>query len=255
MIFDTIIGIFIPLFGTVGGAAAVYLMRGGLNLSLTRFLSGFAAGVMVAASVWSLLIPAIEESDELGSFAFIPSVLGFLSGIISLLFVDLYFPLEQFFNSQGGYTKNTAMMVIAVTAHNLPEGIAVGAAFAGVLSGNADITFAAALSLSIGIGIQNLPEGAIISMPLYASGVKRTKAFSVGALSGIVEPIGALLAILLSRYLAVLPFLLSFAAGTMFYVVVEELIPEMKSGKASRLDIISFTVGFLLMMSLDVALG
>ncbi len=228
-------------------------VRGGMNLSLTRFLSGFAAGVMVAASVWSLLIPAIESASPLGMFAFVPAAAGFFFGILALLLTDKFIPLGSICE-KGGAPKHTVMLVLAVTLHNLPEGIAVGAVYAGLLSGNTDITAASALALATGIGLQNLPEGAIISMPLYSSGKSRKKAFLIGAASGIVEPIGAALALLLYRYIAILPFLLAFAAGAMIYVVIEELVPEAQDEK-DKMAILSFCFGFLLMMALDVALG
>ncbi len=253
MLSDTLLGIFIPLFGTVVGAASVIFMRGGVRLSLTRFLSGFAAGVMVAASVWSLLIPAIDAASALGTLAFIPAAAGFFFGILALLLTDRFIPLGSICE-KGGTSKHTAMLVLAVTLHNLPEGIAVGAVYAGLLSGSTDITAASALALATGIGLQNLPEGAIISMPLYSSGKSRKRAFLIGALSGIVEPIGAALALLLYRYISILPFLLAFAAGAMFYVVIEELVPEAQD-ETDKKAILSFCLGFLLMMALDVALG
>lgn len=252
MLSDTLLGIFIPLIGTVVGAATVFFMGGGVKPSLTRFLSGFAAGVMVAASVWSLLIPSIDSASALGTLAFIPAATGFFFGILVLLLTDRFIPLGSI--CEDGTSKHTAMLVLAVTLHNLPEGVAVGAVYAGLLSGSTDITVASALALATGIGLQNLPEGAIISMPLYSSGKSRKKAFFIGALSGIVEPVGAALALLLYRYIAVLPFLLSFAAGAMIYVVIEELVPEAQDEK-DKVAILSFTLGFLLMMTLDVTLG
>lgn len=230
-------------------------MNGKSKDSVTRFLSGFAAGVMVAASVWSLLIPALEGSVGLGVFAFLPVAVGFLSGVISLILTDRYIPLHKLFSQAGGHSGRTAMLVLAVTAHNLPEGIAVGAVYSGLAGGQGNISLAGALALSIGIGIQNFPEGAIISMPLHSSGVKKGKAFIIGALSGAVEPLGALLAFAAARYMSALPFLLSFAAGAMVYVVVQELIPEINEHGPSTRGIISFTLGFLLMMILDVTLG
>ncbi len=246
-------GVFIPFFGTALGAACVFFIKNNIKDSLTRFLSGFAAGVMTAASVWSLLLPAIDSSAGLGFFAFFPAAAGFLLGVIALILADRVIPLEGF--SSEDTPHHTAMLVLAVTAHNLPEGVAVGAVYAGLLAGNPEVTLAGALTLSIGIGLQNFPEGAIISMPLYSSGTKKSKAFLVGVLSGTVEPIGAALAILAAKYLSILPFLLSFAAGAMVYVVVEELIPEITGKKSGQRAILSFTLGFLLMMALDVALG
>lgn len=253
--YEILKGIFIPFFGTIIGAACVFFMNSSLKTSVIRFLSGFAAGVMVAASVWSLLIPALASSEGLGVIAFLPAASGFLSGVIALILTDRYIPLGKLCNKNGARGHKTAMLVLAVTAHNLPEGIAVGAVYAALLSGENDVSLAAALTLSLGIGIQNCPEGAIISMPLYASGTKKFKAFLIGALSGIVEPVGAILAIAAAKYLSILPFLLSFAAGAMIYVVVEELIPELNDGQPSLKGIVSFTLGFLLMMILDVTLG
>ncbi len=209
---------------------------------------------MVAASVWSLLIPSIENSKGLGFLSFIPAVVGFVFGIAVLIAVDRFIPLDKLFTQAGHRSGRVAIVVLSVTAHNLPEGIAVGAVYAALAAGEPDVSLAGALALSIGIGIQNFPEGAIISMPLYSSGVKKSTAFLVGMLSGIVEPIGAILAIVAAKYLSILPFLLSFAAGAMIYVVVEELIPEVNEGKGKS-GIVSFTLGFLLMMALDVALG
>ncbi len=210
---------------------------------------------MVAASVWSLLIPALEGSQKLGVLAFLPAAVGFLSGVIALILTDRFIPLYKFCSQTGIHSNRSAMLILAVTAHNLPEGIAVGAVYSGLITGNSDISLAGALALSIGIGLQNFPEGAIISMPLCSSGMKKGKAFIIGTLSGIVEPLGAVLAFAAAGYLSILPFLLSFAAGAMVYVVVQELIPEISEGGPSVKGIISFTLGFLLMMILDVALG
>ena len=215
---------------------------------------------MVAASIWSLLIPAMEQSEGMGKLAFVPAVAGFWGGILFLLLLDHVIPhLHQHSNSAEGpksKLQRTTMMVLAVTLHNIPEGMAVGVVYAGYLAGNAKITVAAAMALSLGIAIQNFPEGAIISMPLRAEGMKKTKAFAGGVLSGIVEPIGAVLTILAAGLITpALPYLLSFAAGAMMYVVVEELIPEMSQGEHSDLGTIFFAVGFTVMMALDVALG
>lgn len=248
-------GIFIPFFGTALGAASVFFINGRVKSSLTRFLSGFAAGVMVAASVWSLLLPALEGSENLGILAFLPAAAGFLAGVVALILIDRFIPLHKFCSQTGGRSGRSAMLVLAVTAHNLPEGIAVGAVYSGLAAGTGEISLAGALTLSIGIGLQNFPEGAIISMPLYSSGMKKSKAFLIGMLSGIVEPVGALLAFAAAKYLSALPFLLSFAAGAMVYVVVEELIPEINESEGSAKGIVSFTLGFLLMMILDVTLG
>lgn len=253
-------GILIPFLGTSLGAACVFFMKHDMSERLSRILTGFAAGVMVAASIWSLLIPAMDQSEEMGKFAFVPAVAGFWGGILFLLLLDHIIPhLHRYSVSTEGpksRLQRTTMMVLAVTLHNIPEGMAVGVVYAGYLAGNAKITVAAAMALSIGIAIQNFPEGAIISMPLRAEGMKVSKAFAGGVLSGIVEPVGAMLTILAAGYIVqALPYLLSFAAGAMIYVVVEELIPEMSQGEHSDLGTIFFAVGFTVMMSLDVALG
>lgn len=253
-------GILIPFLGTSFGAACVFFMKNDMSERLSQILTGFAAGVMVAASIWSLLIPAMEQSEGMGKLAFVPAVAGFWGGILFLLLLDHVIPhLHQHSNSAEGpksKLQRTTMMVLAVTLHNIPEGMAVGAVYAGYLAGNAKITVAAAMALSIGIAIQNFPEGAIISMPLRAEGMKKTKAFAGGVLSGIVESIGAVLTILAAGLIIpALPYLLSFAAGAMMYVVVEELIPEMSQGEHSNLGTIFFAVGFTVMMALDVALG
>lgn len=253
-------GILIPFLGTSLGAACVFFMKHDMSERLSRILTGFAAGVMVAASIWSLLIPAMEQSEEMGKFAFVPAVAGFWGGILFLLLLDHIIPhLHRYSVSAEGpksRLQRTTMMVLAVTLHNIPEGMAVGVVYAGYLAGNAKITVTAAMALSIGIAIQNFPEGAVISMPLRAEGMKVSKAFAGGVLSGIVEPAGAMLTILAAGYIVpALPYLLSFAAGAMIYVVVEELIPEMSQGEHSDLGTIFFAVGFTVMMSLDVALG
>ena len=253
-------GILIPFLGTSLGAACVFFMRKTLSERVQRALTGFAAGVMVAASVWSLLIPAIEESSARGHWSFVPAAAGFWIGILFLLALDHIIP---HLHAKSGQTEGprsrlqrTTMMVLAVTLHNIPEGMAVGVVYAGYLSGSAQITAAGALALSLGIAIQNFPEGAIISMPLRAEGMKKGSAFAGGVLSGIVEPIGAVLTIMAARLIVpALPYLLSFAAGAMLYVVVEELIPEMSQGEHSNLGTVFFAVGFSVMMVLDVALG
>ena len=238
-------GILIPFLGTSLGAACVFFMKHDMSERLSRILTGFAAGVMVAASIWSLLIPAMDQSEEMGKFAFVPAVAGFWGGILFLLLLDHIIPhLHRYSVSAEGpksRLQRTTMMVLAVTLHNIPEGMAVGVVYAGYLAGNAKITVAAAMALSIGIAIQNFPEGAIISMPLRAEGMKVSKAFAGGVLSGIVEPVGAMLTILAAGYIVpALPYLLSFAAGAMIYVVVEELIPEMSQGEHSDLGTIFF---------------
>ncbi len=253
-------GILIPFLGTSFGAACVFFMKKEMGDRLQRMLTGFAAGVMVAASIWSLLIPAMEQVSDMGKLAFVPAVAGFWLGILFLLLLDHIIPhLHR--NSQRAegpksQLKRTTMLVLAVTLHNIPEGMAVGVVYAGYLAGNTQISAAAAMALSLGIAIQNFPEGAIISMPLRAEGTGKPKAFLGGVLSGIVEPIGAILTILAAGLIVpALPYLLSFAAGAMLYVVVEELIPEMSQGEHSDVGTIFFAVGFSVMMMLDVALG
>ena len=253
-------GILIPFLGTSLGAACVFFMKKTLSDMVQRSLTGFAAGVMVAASVWSLLIPAMEQSAGMGKLSFVPAVAGFWIGILFLLGLDHIVPHLHVKSGQTEGPKSqlrrTTMMVLAVTLHNIPEGMAVGVVYAGYLSGNAQITAAGALALSLGIAIQNFPEGAIISMPLRAEGMKKGKAFCGGVLSGVVEPIGAVLTILAAQLVVpALPYLLSFAAGAMLYVVVEELIPEMSQGSHSNIGTLFFAVGFSIMMMLDVALG
>lgn len=253
-------GILIPFLGTSLGAACVFFLKNALEDRLQRLLTGFAAGVMVAASVWSLLIPAIEQSVQMGKLSFLPAFVGFWVGILFLLALDHLIPHLHANSGQAEGPKSrlqkTTMMVLAVTLHNIPEGMAVGVVYAGLLSGSTQITSAGALALSLGIAIQNFPEGAIISMPLRAEGMKKGKAFLGGVLSGIVEPIGAILTVLAARLVVpALPYLLSFAAGAMLYVVVEELIPEMSQGEHSNLGTLAFAMGFSIMMVLDVALG
>lgn len=253
-------GILIPFIGTAFGAACVFFMKRSLDELVQRALTGFAAGVMVAAAVWSLLIPAISQSESMGKWSFVPAVCGFWAGILFLLLLDHIIPhLHRNMDKAEGpksRLQRTTMLVLAVTLHNIPEGMAVGVVYAGMMSGNSGITAAGALALSIGIAIQNFPEGAIISMPLRAEGVKKPKAFVYGVLSGIVEPIGALLTILAAGFIVpALPYLLSFAAGAMIYVVVEELIPEMSQGRHSNIGTLFFAAGFSIMMMLDVALG
>lgn len=257
---NIIIGILIPFAGTVLGSAFVLFMKGEMNAQLRRALTGFAAGIMVAASVWSLLIPSMDYSEGMGKFSFIPAAVGFLAGILFLLLLDNVIPHLHFeSNSAEGiksHLKKTTMLVLAVTLHNIPEGMAVGVVFAGILSGRTEITLSGALALSLGIAIQNIPEGAIISMPLKSEGMSRCKAFLYGVLSGIVEPAGAFLT-LAAIFLIVpmLPYLLSFAAGAMMYVVVEELIPETSGEPHSNIGTIMFSAGFVVMMVLDAALG
>ncbi len=249
-----------PFFGTALGAACVFFLKKGLGDRVQRGLTGFASGVMVAASIWSLLIPAMEQPAGVGGWAFLPAVTGFWAGILFLLGLDHLIPHlhQRSQQAEGPRTQlqRSTMMVLAVTLHNIPEGMAVGVVYAGLLSGEGQITMMAALALSLGIAIQNFPEGAIISMPLRSEGMGKAKAFAGGVLSGVVEPVGALLTILAAGLVVpALPYLLSFAAGAMLYVVVEELIPEMSQGEHSNVGTLAFAPGFTLMMALDVALG
>jgi len=253
-------GILIPFLGTTLGSACVFFMKNNLKDNVARALNGFAAGVMVAASIWSLLDPAIAQSSSMGNWSWVPAAVGFWIGILFLFLLDKIVPhLHQRSNTiEGPHSKlqRTTMMVLAVTLHNIPEGMAVGVVYAGMLAGSVQISAAGALALSIGIAIQNFPEGAIISMPLHSEGQSKWKAFGGGVLSGIVEPIAAIITILATNIiLPALPYLLSFAAGAMLYVVVEELIPEMSQGNHSNIGTIFFAIGFSLMMILDVALG
>ena len=253
-------GILIPFLGTSLGAACVFFMQGQMHRSLQRGLTGFAAGVMVAASFWSLLIPALENADHMGTFAFVPVALGFLAGMAFLLVLDHVIPHLHLGSDQAEGPKSrlqrATMLVLAVTLHNIPEGMAVGVVYAGWMTGEKHVTAAGALALALGIAIQNFPEGAIISMPLTSEGVSKKRAFGYGVLSGVVEPVGAFFTILGAGLIVpALPFLLSFAAGAMIYVVVEELIPEMSEGEHSNIGTILFALGFVLMMILDVTLG
>ena len=260
MLMNVFEGILIPFVGTTLGAACVFFMRKTLSKLLQRALAGFAAGIMVAASIWSLLIPAIEQSENMGALSFFPAVVGFWIGVLFLLTLDHLIPHLHVGSEQSEGPKSklgrTTMMVLAVTLHNIPEGMAVGVMYAGLLAGNTKITAASALALSLGIAIQNFPEGAIISMPLRSEGMSRPKSFLMGVLSGAVEPVAGVLTILAAGIIVpVLPYLLSFAAGAMLYVVVEELIPEMSEGSHSNIGTVLFAVGFSVMMILDVALG
>ena len=259
MLSNVIQGILIPFLGTLLGATCVFFMKNELHVTVQKALTGFAAGVMTAASIWSLLIPAMQQSS-LGKLSFLPAAIGFWFGTLFLLLLDHIIPhLHMYTDTPEGprsHMAKTAMMVLAVTIHNIPEGMAVGIVYAGYLSGTAKISVGAAMALSLGIAIQNFPEGAIISMPLHAQGKSKVRACLDGILSGAVEPIGAGLMILFSRaFVPVMPYLLSFAAGAMIYVVIEKLIPEMSSGKHSNAGVLMFAFGFTLMMALDVALG
>ena len=257
---EVFLTIFLPFAGTVIGAGFVFFLKGAMNRTLQRSLTGFAAGVMVAASIWSLIIPAMDQSAHMGKLAFLPAFIGVWAGFLFLLLLDHVIPhLHLGSECPEGAPCNlgkSTMMVFAVALHNLPEGMAVGVVVAGWLTGNESISAAAALALSLGIALQNLPEGAIISMPLKSNGMKRGRAFGYGVASGIIEPIGAIATILLAELVVpALPYLLAFAAGAMLYVVVEELIPEMSEGEHSNVGTVFFAVGFTLMMVLDVALG
>ena len=258
---NAVIGILIPFAGTSLGAACVYAMKQELDRQVQRGLTGFASGVMIAASIWSLLIPAMEEAAPLGKFAFVPAVAGFWLGIFLLLALDRLVPHLHMYSEKAegphSHLQRTTMLVLAVTLHNIPEGMAVGVVYAGLLAGQTGISAAGALAPCLWASpVQNLPEGAIISMPLKAAGVGKHKAFLGGVLSGIVEPIGAALTIAMTAFIVpVLPYLLSLAAGAMCYVVVEELIPEMSAGEHSDIGVLSFALGFTLMMALDVVLS
>lgn len=257
---EVVLGLLIPFLGTTLGAACVFFLKNTMSGTLQRILTGFAAGVMVAASVWSLLIPSIEQAEHMGIWSFIPAVAGFWAGILFLLLLDHVIPHLHLGSkeAEGPKTKlqKNTMLVLAVALHNIPEGMAVGVVYAGYLSGSAEISAMGALALALGIAIQNFPEGAIISMPLRSEGAGKGKAFTYGLLSGVVEPVGALLTIAASGIIIpALPYLLSFAAGAMIYVVVEELIPEMSQGEHSNIGTLFFAVGFSVMLVLDVALG
>ncbi|MBO6251521.1 MAG: ZIP family metal transporter [Muribaculaceae bacterium] len=254
------VALLIPLLGTMFGSAFVFLMKGAMPDRVQKSLLGFASGVMVAASVWSLLIPAMEMGAGRGAWSVLPAAAGFLAGIAFLLLIDDVTPHLHLGSEhpEGPRSKlsRTSMLALAVTIHNLPEGMAVGVVLAGAAQGSAGITLASAVAVSVGIAIQNIPEGAIISMPMRAAGNTRWRSFVIGSLSGAVEPVGGLAVVLLASVLTpLLPYLLAFAAGAMFYVVVEELIPEASTGRHTNLSTIGFAVGFVLMMVLDVAMG
>ena len=254
------LGLLIPFAGTTLGSAMVFCMRKEMNKKLEKMLLGFAAGVMIAASVWSLLIPAIDMAGEQGKIAWIPAAVGFLGGVAFLLGLDSLVPHLHLESTEPegleANLKKTTMLVLAVTLHNIPEGMSVGVTFAGALLGNTGITMAGAFTLAVGIAIQNFPEGAIISMPLRSEGMSRGRSFVYGALSGIVEPIAAAVTVLLAEQIVpALSYMLAFAAGAMIYVVVEELVPESQAGEHSNIGTIGVAVGFVLMMVLDVALG
>ncbi len=252
-------GVLIPFLGTSLGASMVFFLKKQISSGVQKALTGFAAGVMVAASFWSLLQPALESSTPLGTLAFLPAAIGFLVGMGFLLALDMVTPHMHLDKQQEGPRsgfKRTTKLILAVTLHNIPEGMAVGVVYAGFLSGNTGITAAGALTLTLGIAIQNFPEGAIVSMPLLAEGMPRQKTFWMGVLSGAVEPVAAVITLLAAGLVTpVMPYFLAFAAGAMMYVVVEELIPEMSEGKHSNIGTITFSLGFVVMMILDVTLG
>ena len=257
---NILIGLLIPFLGTVLGSAMVFLMKDKINPKLQKILSGFASGVMIAASIWSLIIPSINMAEEQGDISWLPASIGFLIGVAFLLILDSIIPHLHIETKKPegikSKLKNATMMVLAVTLHNIPEGMTVGVVYAGLLAQNTNITLAGALALSIGMAIQNLPEGAIISMPLKSEGMSKTKSFLYGTLSGIVEPLGAIITILLTSIVTpILPYLLAFAAGAMIYVVVDELIPETETGEHSNIGTIGVAIGFVIMMILDIALG
>ncbi len=257
---NTAIGLLIPFLGTTLGAAMVFFMRKEINKKVEKLLLGFAAGVMISASIWSLLDPAISMTESQGKVGWIPAALGFSLGIVFLLILDSIIPhLHLKSDKPEGLKsklKNATMLVLSVTLHNIPEGMAIGVVFAGVLSQNAELSFMGAIALSIGMAIQNFPEGAVISMPLKSEGVSKPKAFLYGMLSGIVEPIAAIITIMFTNTVSqILPYILSFAAGAMIYVVVEELIPESQEGEHSNIGTIGVALGFVIMMILDIALG
>lgn len=257
---EILVGLLIPFLGTTLGAGMVFFMKNQMNTKVQKLLLGFASGVMISASIWSLMIPSLDMAKEQGEIFWLPAAIGFILGIIFLLVLDKITP-HLHLNSEKpegikAKLKNSTMLILAVTLHNIPEGMAVGVVFAGMLVGNVGMSLAGAIALAIGIAIQNFPEGAIISMPLRAEGMSKGKAFLYGTLSGIVEPISAVITILLTGLVVpILPYLLSFAAGAMIYVVVEELIPEAQAGEHSDIGTIGVAIGFVLMMILDVALG
>ena len=255
-----LIGILLPFLGTVLGSAMVFLVKGEINIKIQKLLLGFAAGVMIAASIWSLIMPSIELSEHLGKLAFLPAAIGFLLGIAFLLLLDSVIP-HLHINSQKpegvkSTLKKRTMLMLSVTLHNIPEGMAVGVALAGAIYGNELLSISSALVLAAGIAIQNFPEGAVISMPLLSDGVSKPKSFLYGTLSGIVEPLAAALTLLLTSFISpILPYILAFAAGAMIYVVVEELIPESQEGSHSNIATIGCAIGFVIMMILDISLG
>ena len=255
-----LIGILLPFLGTVLGSAMVFLVKGEINIKIQKLLLGFAAGVMIAASIWSLIMPSIELSEHLGKLAFLPAAIGFLLGIAFLLLLDSIIPHLHINSQKPEGVKSTfkkrTMLMLSVTLHNIPEGMAVGVVLAGAIYGNELLSISSALVLAAGIAIQNFPEGAVISMPLLSDGVSKPKSFLYGTLSGIVEPIAAALTLVLTSFISpILPYILAFAAGAMIYVVVEELIPESQEGSHSNIATIGCAIGFVIMMILDISLG
>ena len=260
MIYEVVKGVGLPFLGTLLGSLCVFLMRDRIDPTVEKALGGFAAGVMIAASVWSLLIPSLEYSSDKGRLAFVPTILGFMLGVFFVLFLDVWVDRVLCKNSDlqvvNTGAKNSAIMVTAISVHNLPEGMAVGIVYASIAFGGADMSFDFALALALGIAIQNFPEGAIVSMPLKAKGMSRLKAFGFGVISGVVELLGALLTLFVASYvICIMPYMLAFAAGAMMYVVAVELLPEMSRGSRSYVGVIAFALGFCLMMAMDTALG
>ena len=256
---SVIVGILIPFLGTTLGAACVFFLKNNISDRLSRALSGFAGGIMVSASFFSLILPALEQTQHLGKLAFLPVASGFFVGMLFLLVLDLLIPHIHLDRSEEGPKtglKRTTKLFLAVTLHNLPEGMVVGVVFAGWVYGNNEITLAGATVLAVGIALQNFPEGAVVSMPMRAEGLPKGKTFLFGMLSGVIEPIGALMTVFAaSLFLPIIPYLLAFAAGAMFYVVVEELVPEMAKGEHNNTGTVCFALGFILMMALDIAFG
>ena len=259
MIYEVLKGVTLPFLGTVSGALCVFFMKDRVNLTLERILCGFAAGVMCAASVWSLLLPSLEYSSDMKYFAFVPTVIGFMLGVFFVLLLDIIVDnilMKSQYPAGKSGRKNSIILITAISVHNLPEGMAVGIVYAGIAFGHTDMSLSAALALAAGIALQNFPEGAIVSMPLKAKGKSKIKAFGYGVISGIVELIGAVFTLFVAGYVvAIMPYMLAFAAGAMMYVVAMELLPEMSRGSRSYLGVIAFAVGFCVMMALDTALG
>lgn len=247
--FKSVLAMLLPFFGTTVGSLSAFFINGEINRTVNRIILGFSGGIMFAASIWSLILPSVEQSEHLNKLSFLPAVLGIAAGIAYLIFTD------KIIKKSKGKSDKNSLLIFAVTLHNIPEGMAVGVIFSALWAGSPNVTFAMALALSVGIAIQNIPEGAVIALPSRAKGNSKQKAFATGVLSGVVEPIGAAFTVLMSNAVnAVLPYLLSFAAGAMIYVTVNELIPEAKDSKDDCICALSFTFGFLLMMILDVVM-